>query len=67
MTDQELNEKIRQAYEHATPDVLDAVLSDCAEQKGRVVVMTTEKKKKTWLRPLLAAAACLCLLLGGGF
>ena len=67
MTDQKLNEKIRQAYEHATPDVLDAVLSDCAEQKGRVVVMTTEKKKKTWLRPLIAAAACLCLLLGGGF
>ena len=67
MTDRELNEKLRQAYEHAAPDVLDAVLSDCNEQKGRVVSMTTEKKKKTWLRPLIAAAACLCLLLGGGF
>ena len=67
MTDRELNEKLRQAYEHAVPDVLDAVLSDCNEQKGRVVSMTTEKKKKTWLRPLIAAAACLCLLLGGGF
>ena len=67
MTDRELNEKLRQAYEHATPDVLDAVLSDCNEQKGRVVSMTTEKKRKTWLRPLIAAAACLCLLLGGGF
>lgn len=67
MTDRELNEKLRQAYAHAVPDVLDAVLSDCAEQKGRVVVMTTEKKKKAWLRPLIAAAACLCLLLGGGF
>ena len=67
MTDRELNEKLRQAYEHATPDVLDAVLSDCNEQKGRVVSMTTEKKKKAWLRPLIAAAACLCLLLGGGF
>ena len=67
MTDRELNEKLRQAYEHAMPDVLDAVLSDCNEQKGRVVSMTTEKKKKAWLRPLIAAAACLCLLLGGGF
>ena len=67
MTDRELNEKLRQAYEHAVPDVLDAVLSDCNEQKGRVVSMTTEKKKKAWLRPLIAAAACLCLLLGGGF
>ena len=67
MTDRELNEKLRQAYEHAVPDVLDAVLSDCNEQKGRVVSMTTEKKKNAWLRPLIAAAACLCLLLGGGF
>ena len=67
MTDRELNEKLRQAYEHAAPDVLDAVLSDCNEQKGRVVSMTTEKKKNAWLRPLIAAAACLCLLLGGGF
>ena len=67
MTDRELNEKLRQAYEHATPDVLDAVLSDCNEQKGRVVSMTTEKKKNAWLRPLIAAAACLCLLLGVGF
>lgn len=67
MTDRELNEKLQQAYEHATPDVLDAVLSDCNEQKGRVVSMTTEKKKNAWLRPLIAAAACLCLLLGGGF
>ena len=67
MTDRELNEKLRQAYAHAVPDVLDAVLSDCNEQKGRVVSMTTEKKKNAWLRPLIAAAACLCLLLGGGF
>ena len=29
MTERELNEKIRQAYTHAAPDVLDAVLSHC--------------------------------------
>ena len=28
------------------PDVLDAVLSDCNEQKGRVILMTTENKEK---------------------
>ena len=48
MTNDELNEKIRQACTHAAPDVLDAVLSDCNEQKGRVILMTTENKKKTW-------------------
>ena len=47
MTNDELNEKIRQACTHAAPDVLDAVLSDCNEQKGRVILMTTENKKKT--------------------
>ena len=41
MTNDELNEKIRQACTHAAPDVLDAVLSDCNEQKGRVILMTT--------------------------
>ncbi|EEG93088.1 hypothetical protein ROSEINA2194_03036 [Roseburia inulinivorans DSM 16841] len=46
MTNDELNEKIRQACTHAAPDVLDAVLSDCNEQKGRVILMTTENKKK---------------------
>ena len=51
MTNDELNEKIRQACTHAAPDVLDAVLSDCNEQKGRVILMTTENKKKTWAVP----------------
>ena len=46
MTNDELNEKIRQACTHAAPDVLDAVLSDCNEQKGRVILMTTEKQEK---------------------
>ena len=32
MTNDELNEKIRQACTHAAPDVLDAVLSDCNGQ-----------------------------------
>ena len=40
MTERELNEKIRQAYTHAAPDVLDAVLSHCGEQKGSAVKMT---------------------------
>lgn len=67
MTDHQLNEKIRQAYQRATPDVWDAVLSDCGDQKGRVIVMTTEKKRKKWTTQLVGLAACLCLILGGGF
>ena len=67
MTEREINEKIRQAFDHATPDVWDAVLSDCKEQKGRVFVMETAKKKKTWTRQLAGIAACLCLIVGAVF
>ena len=46
MTEYEINEKIRQAYTHSTPDVLDAVLSDCKKEKGCAIMMTTNKKRK---------------------
>ena len=66
MTNDELNEKIRQACTHAAPDVLDAVLSDCNEQKGRVILMTTEIVFGRGENGNFARAAGLCLILGGG-
>jgi len=66
MTKREINKKIRQAFDHATPDVLDAVLSDCKEQKGRVFVMTEANKRKSWVAKVATIAACLCLLIGAG-
>lgn len=67
MTDHEINERLRQAYSHASPDILDAVLSDCKEQKGRVTVMTTNQKKNPWAKRFIGLAACLCLMAGGVF
>ena len=67
MTERELNEKIRQAYTHAAPDVLDAVLSHCGEQKGSAVKMTKTNNNRRWAVRLAGLAACLCLLVGGGF
>lgn len=66
MTEHEIREKIRQAYTHATPDVLDAVLSDCREEKGCAIMTITTKKRKNFVTQLAGIAACLCLLLGGG-
>ena len=66
MTEHEINEKLRQAFDHATPDVWDAVLSDCKAQKGRVYLMTETKKRKTWVTKVATIAACLCLLVGAG-
>ena len=41
------DEKIRTAYDHATPDVLDRILSACEEQKGnlhdRIAVLRLKK------------------------
>ena len=66
MTEYEINEKIRQAYTHSTPDILDAVLSDCKKEKGCAIMMTTNKKRKSLVTQLAGIAACLCLLIGGG-
>lgn len=58
------NAKIRQAYANAVPDLLGAILEDCKEGKGTVVMME-EKKKKRSVVPYILAAASLFLLLGG--
>ena len=66
MKNGEIKEKVRRAYTHAAPDVLETVLSDCREeQKGNVTAMTTTKKNSTWGKRLVGLAACLCLLAGG--
>ncbi len=57
--------KIRQAFEHATPDVLDAVLSRCETQKGAVKPMKMTKKKSRLLT-VASAAAIVVLLFGIG-
>lgn len=67
MTDHELSTKIRQAFSHAAPDVLDAVLSDCEEQRGSVIAMAENQKRVPWIRRFAGMAACLVLLLGGVF
>lgn len=66
MTEHKIHEKIRQAYIHATPDVLNAVLSDCRKEKGCAIMTITTKKRKSLVTQLAGIAACLCLLLGGG-
>ena len=67
MTDHELEAKLQQAFSHAAPDVLEAVLSDCKEQKEHVIVMTEHQNKFSWGRRFAGMAACLVLLLGGIF
>jgi len=64
----DIEKKISSAYEKITPDLLDAVLSDCREQKGKTLIMTNQRSFTTGLaRRLTAAAASLAIIAGGAF
>lgn len=66
MTDQELEQALRQALEHAAPDDIDGVLSRCGPREEKVIPISAPKKRR-WRAAPWAAAACLVLALGGGF
>lgn len=66
MNDQNLEQRIRDAVGHATPDKLQQILSSCDQQKGPVITMTNPKKRN-WTAPLIAVAASLVLVMGGVF
>lgn len=65
MKNREVEEKIDQAFSRIAPDILDTVLSDCEEQKGRVILMTEHKKKNRWGKGAVAVAAALAVMLVG--
>ena len=65
MNDWELEQKLRQALEHAAPNDIDAILSRCGPQNDKIVPITASKKRKKRIVPWLAAA-CLVLAIGGG-
>lgn len=65
MNNNEMEKKIKKAFSHTVPDVMDAILSDCEEQKGSVILMNEKKKTSNWAKYLVGAAALFVLLLGG--
>lgn len=65
MADKDTEQKIRQAFTNAVPDLRDSILSDCKTQKGAVIIMTDTNKKTLWTRRLAGIAAAFVLLIGG--
>lgn len=61
------NAKIRQAYGNAVPDICDAILSDCKQEKGQVIMIEGTRKKGNAMKYIMAVAACLILVIGGSF
>lgn len=65
MADKDTEQKIKQAFTNAVPDLRDSILSDCKTQKGAVIIMTDTNKKTLWARRLAGIAAAFVLLIGG--
>lgn len=65
MTERELNHRLKTAFTHAAPDLLDPILSQRDAQKGTVILMSQPKKKNLRAR-FAAAAAALALVIGLG-
>ncbi len=63
MDEQFVEKRIRDAVEHAVPDVLDRVLAACDQPPAPVVPMPSPRRKRRWAP--LAAAAVLALVCTG--
>ncbi len=58
-----MENKIKNAFEHATPDVFDTIANDIRNSEGKVVLMT--KKKNNWWKKGLAIAAAFAVVITG--
>lgn len=67
MTEKELKQKLNDAVAHATPDVLDRILSDCHQEERKVIVLKKMTRKNQWLSFAAGVAAALVLFVGGAF
>ena len=65
MDNRELENKIRSSYRNIAPDILDSVLADCDEQKGKIIMIQEKKKKSSVVRVIAGLAAALLLVAGG--
>ena len=68
MRNEDMQAKLKTAFEHATPDVLGSVLSDIESGNStgkQILVMGGQKNMKNTIRNLTAVAAAAVLLVGG--
>ncbi len=62
MREHDVEKRIKFAFENATPNLLDAVLSECETRERKVISMT---KKNNFLKIFVSVAAALALVLTG--
>jgi len=59
-----LEKKIKKAFSAASPDILETVLADCKEQKGKIIVMSEKNRNYSIVKRLSAVAASFVLIAG---
>ena len=67
MDEQQIEQRIRTAMDHAAPDCLDQILASCTNAERNAVLSFPAKRKKRRWAPLAAAAALTVLCCGAGF
>jgi hypothetical protein len=66
MKNQELENKLKTAIEHASKDNFQNVISKCDTEKGNVIPMKEITTKSKFRIGTIAAAACIALFVCGG-
>ena len=65
MTDYDLEKRLRTALDHAAPNDLDGLLSQCTPQRQKIIPMSTPVRTSHRKRWTSLIAACLALVLVG--
>ncbi len=62
MKKREIDTSVRQAFSKVVPDVLDAVLLDCKQQEGKVIVLSENTVKRPMTKKIIGIAAAFVVV-----
>lgn len=65
MKNNEINDKLKSAYEKMTPDILSSVLSDCGQTNEKIIIIP-QKRRKSMIKKITSIAVSAAILLGVG-
>lgn len=63
-SNEEIEEKLKNAVSNVTPDILESIMSNCDNRKGAVIQMDKKTSKKSLVLKLAAVAASVVMLFG---
>lgn len=67
MTKKEIESSLKQTFTNNTPDIFDAILNDCKEQRGNVACAGRTKRMNRWLYRVAGMVAILLIIACASF